>query len=209
MQNNSPVNAQNGKGVAQTVATAAITTTATSATATETETQGIGGTGASGATAGAAVHSLSNASTEAASSSPSSTYSSWTVPSLDSLFSVRRASAFGARYGLIPSHVSTLTPGRKSPATSSMSLILEGGASAASLQSKARRSESLLATWPFFRSLKSCLWLLINAYYHLYAAVSARLSESITSVLNDSSLVFYRINGHIHKKVPQFVEEKV
>ncbi|KAF8939349.1 hypothetical protein BGZ58_009965 [Dissophora ornata] len=34
------------------------------------------------------------------------------------------------------------------------------------------------------------------------------MSESITSALNDSSLVFYRVNEHIHKKVPQFVEEK-
>ncbi|KAK3808791.1 MAG: hypothetical protein J3Q66DRAFT_406076 [Benniella sp.] len=38
--------------------------------------------------------------------------------------------------------------------------------------------------------------------------LSIHLSESITGVLNDSSLVFYRMNEHIHKKVPQFVEEK-
>ncbi|KAI1298688.1 hypothetical protein EDD11_006758 [Mortierella claussenii] len=34
------------------------------------------------------------------------------------------------------------------------------------------------------------------------------MSESITGVLNDSSLVLYRVNEHIHKKVPQLVEEK-
>ncbi|KAG0362626.1 hypothetical protein BGZ54_008563 [Gamsiella multidivaricata] len=58
-----------------------------------------------------------------------------------------------------------------------MSLVLEGGAAGASLQSKARKA-------------------------------SVHLSESITNVLNDSSLVFYRVNEHIHKKVPQLVEEK-
>ncbi|KAG0216167.1 hypothetical protein B0O80DRAFT_528660 [Mortierella sp. GBAus27b] len=38
--------------------------------------------------------------------------------------------------------------------------------------------------------------------------MSLHLSESITGVLNDSSLVLYRMNEHIHKKVPQLVEEK-
>ncbi|KAG0199131.1 hypothetical protein BGX28_007540 [Mortierella sp. GBA30] len=55
--------------------------------------------------------------------------------------------------------------------------MTEGGSSASSLQSKARR-------------------------------MSVHLAESITNVLNDSSLVFYRVNEHIHKKVPLLVREK-
>lgn len=35
------------------------------------------------------------------------------------------------------------------------------------------------------------------------------MSETINGVLNDSSLVFYRVNEHIHKKVPILVQEKV
>ncbi|KAF9960377.1 hypothetical protein BGZ70_008624 [Mortierella alpina] len=34
------------------------------------------------------------------------------------------------------------------------------------------------------------------------------MADSITSSLNDSSLVFYRVNEHIHKKVPLLVQEK-
>ncbi|KAF9389424.1 hypothetical protein CPC16_005810 [Podila verticillata] len=34
------------------------------------------------------------------------------------------------------------------------------------------------------------------------------MSETINGVLNDSSLVFYRVNEHIHKKVPILVQEK-
>ena len=35
------------------------------------------------------------------------------------------------------------------------------------------------------------------------------MSETITGALNDASLVFYRVNEHIHKKVPILVQEKV
>ncbi|KAF9133159.1 hypothetical protein BGX30_012401 [Mortierella sp. GBA39] len=34
------------------------------------------------------------------------------------------------------------------------------------------------------------------------------MSETITGALNDASLVFYRVNEHIHKKVPVLVQEK-
>ncbi len=44
-------------------------------------------------------------------------------------------------------------------------------------------------------------------YY--YSQVSVHMADSITSSLNDSSLVFYRVNEHIHKKVPLLVQEKV
>jgi len=35
------------------------------------------------------------------------------------------------------------------------------------------------------------------------------MSETITGALNDTSLVFYRVNEHVHKKVPILVQEKV
>ncbi|KAF8933729.1 hypothetical protein BGZ47_010744 [Haplosporangium gracile] len=38
--------------------------------------------------------------------------------------------------------------------------------------------------------------------------MSIHMSETITGAFNDSSLVFYRVNEHIHKKVPVFVQEK-
>lgn len=81
----------------------------------------------------------------------SSAYSSWTVPSLDGLFSARRASAFGLRYGL-SSVAGTMVGGgsgggglgpaggRVSPAHSGMSMMMEGGSAGASLQIKARKS---------------------------------------------------------------------
>lgn len=81
----------------------------------------------------------------------SSAYSSWTVPSLDGLFSARRASAFGLRYGLT-SVAGTMVGGvggggglgpavgRVSPAHSGMSMMMEGGSAGASLQIKARKS---------------------------------------------------------------------
>ncbi|ORZ10918.1 hypothetical protein BCR41DRAFT_372088 [Lobosporangium transversale] len=47
-----------------------------------------------------------------------------------------------------------------------------------------------------------------HTFSYLTQPVSLHMSESITSVLNDSSLVLYRVNEHIHKKVPQLVEEK-
>ncbi|KAF9151284.1 hypothetical protein BGX20_005451, partial [Mortierella sp. AD010] len=53
--------------------------------------------------------------------------------------------------------------------------------------------------------LKTCIWL---GEPQPLVPVSLRMSDSITSALNDSSLVLYRVNEHIHKKVPQFVEEK-
>jgi len=42
-----------------------------------------------------------------------------------------------------------------------------------------------------------------------YSIVSVHMSESITRLLNDVSLVLYRVNEHIHKKVPILVQEKV
>ena len=39
--------------------------------------------------------------------------------------------------------------------------------------------------------------------------VSIHMSEAITSSLSDTSLVFYRVNEHVHKKVPVLVQEKV
>lgn len=138
----------------------------------------------------------------------SSSYSSWTVPSLD-FFSARRASAFGVRYGLISSH-STLIPGRTSPAPSGTSLMLDSH-SGVLLQNKARKSEQP-RRWvqcshktPLF----PCRLIMSPLPSPHRLAVSIHLSESITGVLNDSSLVFYRMNEHIHKKVPQLVEEKV
>ncbi|KAF9278070.1 hypothetical protein BGZ68_008806 [Mortierella alpina] len=104
-------------------------------------------------------------------------YSSWTVPSLDNLYLARRASAFGARYGLISANNASLTQGRVSPAPSGASFMTEGGSSGSSLQTKARR-------------------------------MSVHMADSITNSLNDSSLVFYRVNEHIHKKVPLLVQEK-
>jgi hypothetical protein len=82
--------------------------------------------------------------------------------------------------------------------------MLEGSNSVL-LQNKARKREHLegpvtpCLVWPTV-SADPCSCCLL---------VSIHLSESITGVLNDSSLVFYRMNEHIHKKVPQFVEEKV
>ncbi|KAH7042480.1 hypothetical protein BKA57DRAFT_508722 [Linnemannia elongata] len=122
------------------------------------------------------------------STTASSAYSSWTVPSLDGLFSARRASAFGLRYGL-SSVAGTMVGGggggggvgpaggRVSPAHSGMSMMMEGGSAGASLQIKARK-------------------------------MSIHMSETITGALNDTSLVFYRVNEHVHKKVPILVQEK-
>ncbi|KAF9924202.1 hypothetical protein FBU30_005797 [Linnemannia zychae] len=126
-----------------------------------------------------------NHSSPAETSTTSSSYSSWTVPSLDGLFSARRASAFGLRYGL-SSAAGTMVGGgngggpgggRISPAPSTMSMMIEGNSSGVSLQIKARK-------------------------------LSLHMSETITGSLNDSSLVFYRVNEHVHKKVPLLVQEK-
>ncbi|KAG0206373.1 hypothetical protein BGX33_007458, partial [Mortierella sp. NVP41] len=38
--------------------------------------------------------------------------------------------------------------------------------------------------------------------------MSIHMSETIAGALNDSSLVFYRVNEHVHKKVPVLVQEK-
>ncbi|KAF9111990.1 hypothetical protein BGX27_004171 [Mortierella sp. AM989] len=100
-----------------------------------------------------------------------------TIPSLESLHLARRASALGARYGLMGSRSATLIPTKTSPAPSGMSVMMEGGAHGISIQNKARK-------------------------------MSLHMSDAITSTLNDSSLVLYRVNEHIHKKVPQLVEEK-
>ncbi|KFH65766.1 hypothetical protein MVEG_07870 [Podila verticillata NRRL 6337] len=105
----------------------------------------------------------------------SSPYTLWTVPSLDNLFSARRASAFGLRYNLSPAPA--IASGRTSPAPSGMSIMMDSGPSGPSLVTKSRR-------------------------------MSIHMSETINGVLNDSSLVFYRVNEHIHKKVPILVQEK-
>lgn len=39
--------------------------------------------------------------------------------------------------------------------------------------------------------------------------VSIHMSETITGAFNDASLVLYRVNEHVHKKVPVLVQEKV
>ncbi|KAG0070237.1 hypothetical protein BGZ92_004516, partial [Podila epicladia] len=67
----------------------------------------------------------------------SSSYTSWTVPSLDNLFSARRASAFGLRYSLAPTL--TLASGKTSPAPSGMSIMMDSGPSGPSLLTKSRR----------------------------------------------------------------------
>ncbi|GJJ78299.1 hypothetical protein EMPS_10658 [Entomortierella parvispora] len=123
------------------------------------------------------------AETAAGPSSPEtiSPYSSWSVPSLENLFSSRRASSFGLRYNFASSAQAAAlsgnsSGGRISPAPSGMSSMMDG-ASGSSMQSKARK-------------------------------MSVHMSESVTSVLNDVSLVLYRVNEHIHKKVPILVQEK-
>ncbi|KAG0249065.1 hypothetical protein BG011_009620 [Mortierella polycephala] len=75
------------------------------------------------------------------SSTPPTGYTSWAVPSLENMFLTRRASAFGARYGLISSNSPTTTSsGRVSPAPSGMSLLMEGGSSTVVLQNKSRKT---------------------------------------------------------------------
>lgn len=73
----------------------------------------------------------------------SSSYTSWTVPSLDNLFSARRASAFGLRYSLSPAPA--LASGRTSPAPSGMSIMMDSGPSGPSLVTKSRRSKDFLS----------------------------------------------------------------
>lgn len=71
----------------------------------------------------------------------SSSYTSWTLPSLDNVFSARRASAFGLRYSLAPTP--TIASGKTSPAPSGMSIMMDSGPSGPSLLTKSRRSEYL------------------------------------------------------------------
>lgn len=141
-------NPYQGRGVQGTATTATTGTLPTSTTTLPTTT----------------THTTTTASTSSSSSSPvprqgtpevpttaSLAYSSWTVPSLDNLFSARRASAFGLRYGL-SSVTGTMVGGgggggggvgpgggRVSPAHSGMSMMMEGGSAGASLQIKARK----------------------------------------------------------------------
>jgi len=78
------------------------------------------------------------------SSPDAGTYSSWSVPSLENLFSSRRASSFGLRYNFASSAQATAlsgSGGRISPAPSGMSYMVEG-APGSSMQNKARKSES-------------------------------------------------------------------
>ncbi|KAF9984689.1 hypothetical protein BGZ79_005559, partial [Entomortierella chlamydospora] len=134
MQHNPPVNATDANGTqSKPTISAALTTAPTSV-------EGAGtGTGA-GANAGIGIaKTTATATNPSTSSSPISSYASWTVPSLENLYLARRASALGARYGLISPRSSTPIPGKASPAPSVMSVMMEGGTHGVSIQNKARK----------------------------------------------------------------------
>ncbi|KAK3839847.1 MAG: hypothetical protein J3R72DRAFT_447271 [Linnemannia gamsii] len=141
-------------------------------------------------TTGSTSPSLSvthSGSTEAPSATPSSSYSSWTVPSLDNLFLARRASAFGLRYGL-----------------SSVAGTMGGGGGGGGVGPAGGRVSPANSGMSMMMEGGSA-----GASLQIKARkMSIHMSETITGALNDSSLVLYRVNEHVHKKVPVLVQEK-